>query len=84
VEPASGGDTASATFQGRLTIHGVTRSIQAPATVILRPGEVDVVANFPLDMRDYGIKPPVRALVLRVAPDVTVTARLSFSTASRP
>ena len=83
VEPsAPGTDTATATFQGRLTLHGVTRSVQAPATVTLRPGGVDVVATFPLDMRDYGIKPPVRALVLRVAPDVLVTARLSFGTSN--
>lgn len=85
VEPAAASaDTATATFQGRLTLHGVTRSVQAPATVTLGPGGVDVVATFPLDMRDYGIKPPVRALVLRVAPDVVVTARLSFGTPSSP
>lgn len=48
----------------------------------MRPGRMDVEATFPLDMRDYGIKPPVRALVLRVAPDLVVTARLSFGAAA--
>lgn len=75
-------DTASVTIEGRLTLHGVTRPVLARGTVVLTRGGADILATFPLDMRDYGIKPPVRALVLRVAPDVVVTARLSFS--SRP
>jgi polyisoprenoid-binding protein YceI len=71
-------DSTSATFEGRLTLHGVTRPVLARGTVVLRPDGADVVATFPLDMRDYGIIPPLRALVLRVAPDVVVTVRLSF------
>ena len=81
---AASADSTTITFEGRLTLHGVTRPVKAPATVTLRPGGVDVVATFPLDMRDYGIKPPVRALVLRVAPDVVVTAHLSFGSPSSP
>jgi polyisoprenoid-binding protein YceI len=77
-------DSATVALEGRLTIHGVTRPVRADATVALRPDGADVVATFPLDMRDYGIKPPVRALVLRVAPDVVVTARLSFGPPSGP
>jgi polyisoprenoid-binding protein YceI len=71
-------DTATVMLEGQLTIHGVTRPVRTEATVVLKPGGADVAATFPLDMRDYGIKPPVRALVLRVSPDVVVTARLSF------
>jgi polyisoprenoid-binding protein YceI len=87
VEPTTGGeaaDSAAFSLRGQLTLHGVTRPVQASATVSLRPDGVDVVATFPVDMRDYGIKPPVRALVLRVAPDVVVTARLSFGAPSSP
>jgi polyisoprenoid-binding protein YceI len=92
VEPAAAGpDTAAAganaanvTLSGQLTIHGITRPVRAPATVTLRPGRADVVATFTLDMRDYGIKPPVRALVLRVAPEVVITVRLSFGSPASP
>ena len=47
--------------------------------VIRAADSLEVTAEFPLDMRDYGIKPPVRALVLRVAPDVVVDVRLTFA-----
>lgn len=78
------GDTARVTFEGRLTLDGVTRPVRAPGTVVTRPGVVEVKAAFTIDMRDYGIVPPVRALVLRVAPDVVVTARLSFGGRTDP
>ncbi len=71
-------DTASVTLEGRLTLHGVTRSVSAKGSAVLGPGGIEVEASFPVDMRDYGIRPPVRALVLRVAPDVIVTAHLLF------
>jgi polyisoprenoid-binding protein YceI len=81
---ATSGDSARVTLEGRLTLDGVTRPISAEGVVVMRPGGLDLEATFPLDMRDYGIKPPVRALVLRVAPDVVVTARLSFRAAPGP
>jgi polyisoprenoid-binding protein YceI len=85
VEPgAASGDTVAVSLEGRLTIHGVTRPVRADASVVLRPVGADVVTTFPLDMRDYRIKPPVRALVLRVSPDVMVTARLSFGPTPPP
>ena len=85
VQPGSAtGDSVGVTLEGRLTLHGVTKPVTAHGTVVLRPGGADVVATFSLDMRDYGIRPPVRALVLRVAPDVVVTARLSFGSRATP
>ena len=72
------GDTTGVVFAGRLAIHGVTRSVRATGTVVARPDGEDVDATFGLDMRDYGIRPPVRAVVLHVAPDVVITVHLSF------
>ena len=72
------GDTTGVVLTGRLAIHGVTRPVRATGTVVARPGGEDVDATFGLDMRDYGIRPPVRAVVLHVAPDVVVTVHLSF------
>jgi hypothetical protein len=45
---------------------------------------MSTAAAFPIDMRDYGIVPAVRALVLRVSPDVAVTVRLSFRASPSP
>ena len=45
-------------------------------------GRVEVRAAFALDMRDYGVKPPVRMLgALRVAPEVEVGIHLVFGEA---
>lgn len=85
VEPgATTADTTAVTLDGTLTLHGVTRSVSARATVVLGPDGTQVTASFPLDMRDYGIRPPVRAVLLRVAPDVVVTAHLAFGPARSP
>lgn len=77
-------DSAAITIEGQLTLHGVTRRISARGSAVLRSDGAEVTASFPLDMRDYGIKPPVRALVLRVAPDVVVTVHLSFAQPGSP
>ncbi len=83
VEPGGvRGDTVDVVLAGRLTIHGTTHEVRAPGTVILTLDSIAVRAGFPLDMRDYGIKPPVRMLgALRVAPDVVVGIRLLFAAA---
>ncbi len=80
----SAGDTVRVVLMGRLVLHGVTRPVRAAGAVVLAPGGVDVEAAFPVDMRDYGIRPPVRALVLRVAPDVAVAVHLSFAAQPSP
>ena len=80
VDPgAARGDTISVTFQGHLTIHGVTKTIRAPGTVVLHSRGADVTATFPLDMREFGIRPPSRFLgAVRVQPVTQVTVTLGF------
>jgi polyisoprenoid-binding protein YceI len=84
VEPGGArGDTVSAVLVGRLTIHGVVREVRGAGSVILGDGGIDVRAEFALDMRNYGVKPPVRMLgALRVAPDVGVGIHLVFGKTS--
>ena len=86
VEPAlQGGDTVSVVFRGRLTIRGVTREVRAPGAVVLGHGGLEVTATFSIDMRDYGITPPVRMLgALRVAPDIEVRVHLVFGDVAAP
>lgn len=76
------GDIFAVTLVGRLTIHGTEREMRVPAEVLPGRDSIVVRAGFPIDMRDYGVKPPVRMLgALRVAPDVEVGIRLVFGPA---
>ena len=73
------GDSVTVVFRGDLTMHGVTRAVRVPGHVIVRGGEVDIAASFPLDMREYGIVPPSRFLgAVKVNPIAGVGVRLSF------
>jgi len=76
---AARGDTVAATYQGHLTIHGVTRTVRLPGWVIVRQSGAEVHAEAPLDMREYGIDPPTRFLgAVKVDPVVGLTVDLVF------
>jgi polyisoprenoid-binding protein YceI len=63
---------------GTLTLHGVTRQVAWPVTVRIGTDTITVAADFPVDMRDYGIKPPVRFVIARMGAVVAVHVRLVF------
>ena len=65
-------------LRGELTLHGVTRQVEWPATLQLERDSLRAAADFPLDIRDYGIKPPVKFLIARMGPIVLVHVRLVF------
>lgn len=76
------GDSLDVDLVGRLTIHGTERELRIPGEVLLGRDSIVVRTAFPVDMRDYGIKPPVKMLgTLRVAPGVEVGIRLVFAPA---
>lgn len=82
VDAAGGtGDSIAVVFQGRLALHGVTRTLRIPGTLVHRADSIVVqVSRFPLDMREYGITPPSRFFgAVRVQPDVHITVRLIFA-----
>jgi hypothetical protein len=49
-----------------------------PIRVLLGTDSVTVAADFPVDMREYGIKPPVRFVIARMGAVVQVHVRLVF------
>jgi polyisoprenoid-binding protein YceI len=69
-----GGDSLA----GTLALHGVTRQVVWPVTVRVGTDTVTVAADFPVDMRQYGIKPPVRFVIARMGAVVRVHVRLTF------
>jgi polyisoprenoid-binding protein YceI len=73
------GDSTAVVFHGALTIHGVTRNVRVPGTVVIRGNEVDIASFFPIDMREYGIAPPSRFLgAVKVDPMAGIGVRLTF------
>ncbi len=80
VQPGTAqGDSVPAVFDGRMTMHGVTRSVRVNGIVVIHGEETEIVASFPLDMRDYGIDPPSRFFgAIKVAPLTTVGVSLRF------
>ena len=52
----AGGDKgASHTVTGNLELHGVTKSITFPATIVANPGGVNVDSSFSINRKDFGI-----------------------------
>lgn len=71
-------DAGRVRIKGTLTLHGVSQPIELPAAVHAEADSVSVAANFPVDMRDYGIKPPVKFVIARMGAVVQVHVRLVF------
>jgi len=52
---AGGDKEASHTITGNLNLHGVTKSITFPATIVVSPGAITVDSTFSLNRKDFGI-----------------------------
>ena len=70
-------------LRGTLALHGMSRDVEWPAVVSTYPDSVTVDAGFPVDMREYGIKPPVRFVIARMGAVVQVRVRLVFALQKR-
>jgi polyisoprenoid-binding protein YceI len=79
------GDTFSVTLHGTLAIHGVTREVSPPATIVMHGDTILVVASFPLDVRDYKVGGLTKMLgVLRMDPMIGVRVNLRFVANATP
>ena len=72
------GDTGQVRVKGTLTLHGVSQPVDWPAEVHAAGDSLTVASDFPVDMRDFGIKPPVRFVIARMGAVVAVHVRLVF------
>lgn len=50
--------TYNATVKGKLTIHGVTKDVEAPGTIKVNGGKVDAASTFNIKLSDYNISIP--------------------------
>jgi len=77
--PAAASDTVTATLRGALTIHGVTRDVAIPATLIAAADTIDVSGAFPVDLADYKVGGLTRLFgTLRVRRNIDVRFRVRF------
>lgn len=80
VEPsAMPSDTVTGALRGSLTIHGVTRDVAIPATLIAAADTIDVSGAFPVDLADYKVGGLTRLFgTLRVRRNIEVRFRVRF------
>ena len=52
---SASGDSVPVQLHGALTIHGVTRDVVLPATVVRRADQLDVRSDFRLNVKDYHV-----------------------------
>lgn len=74
---ASGGQQQLAA-RGRLTIHGVTKTVDIPMSAQVSGARIEVVGSILIDMTDYGVRPPSLQFT-SVQPKVTIAFHVFFA-----
>jgi len=76
---AAAPDTVTGTLRGALTIHGVTRDVAIPATLIAAADTIDVSGAFAVDLADYKVDGLTRLFgTLRVRRNIDVRFHVRF------
>jgi polyisoprenoid-binding protein YceI len=77
-------DTVTGELHGALTIHGVTRDVVVPATLIAAANAVDASGAFPIDLTDYRIEGLTKLFgTLRVRHNIEVRFHVRFQATPR-
>jgi polyisoprenoid-binding protein YceI/CheY-like chemotaxis protein len=78
--PAGGTtDSMAATLHGSLTLHGVTRKVDLPGTLVFRGSTLRVRSEFPLNLKDYRIGGLSKLLgMLKMSEKIEVQVNLLF------
>jgi hypothetical protein len=62
---------------GDITIHGVTKTIEAPGTITIKDGDISAVSDFELTVADFNIKIPA-VVKDNIAKTVSVTIAVDY------
>jgi polyisoprenoid-binding protein YceI len=74
------GDSVAVTLKGELSIHGVSRSVELPGTVVLSASEARIRTDFPVDVRDYKVGSLSRFLgMFKMDPNIVVHVDVTFA-----
>lgn len=71
--------SSRATAEGEMTIHGVTKPVKIPGTIIKKDGKLIMEAAFPVVLKDYQVEIP-RLMFQNIAEVVEVTVKFEFKT----
>nr|WKN36588.1 YceI family protein [Tunicatimonas sp. TK19036] len=71
------------TAEGKLTIHGVTHTVEIPGTIQKGADGWDMEATFPITITDYKIKIP-KVVFYNIAEVVDVTVHFIYQTDAQP
>ena len=69
--------TYPVTVKGDLTIHGVTKNIEAPGTISVSQGKINASSKFSVKVKDYNIKIP-SAVVNNIAETISITVDCKY------
>ena len=76
---SSRGDSLAVTLHGNLKIHGVSREVALPATLVVGATALHIHSDFPLNVEDYGIEDLSKMLgMLRMNSQIEVHVDLTF------
>ena len=67
----------SVKVNGDLTVHGVTKNISVPGTIVIKNGNVSATSSFKVLVNDYKIKIP-QLLWKNIAEEVEVTVEFNY------
>lgn len=65
------------TAKGKLTIHGVTREVEIPGTIISKPGSLHMQSKFVVKLEDYKVKIP-KLMWQNIAEQVEVSVDITY------
>lgn len=78
---AGAGDSIPVMLTGKLMIHGESREVQLPGTVVFHPGEIRIRSDFPMNVTDYKVGSLSRFLgMFKMNPDIVVHVDVTFAT----
>ena len=79
-EQPGGFDSIGVVLTGTLSIHGESRPVEVPGTVVLREGISRLRADFPIDVRDYKVGSLSRFLgMFKMDPHIVVHVDVTFA-----
>ena len=78
-------DSTALLLHGMLSIHGVTRRVEVPATAVRKGDTIHLTAVFPLDLADYHIGGLTKMFgLLRMQREIEVRVDLRFADRTSP
>ena len=77
-QPDSTAHSYVATAKGFFSMHGVEKSMEVPANIVIGSGYSKITSNFIVRLEDYNIEAPSLAAFVKVSEDVAVSVHFTM------